>query len=1047
MFPVLIMLSLLIACGDGEDSKAAAAATAEAPKPAAPNPAKQLDEARKLALSGKHEDALGLAEKVLARKSDDDAVWRLIEQEAAAAGQSRGLLERLDAAKAVGGKVGPHFLLRAQLALDAQLPADALAAAKLAVEADPDGAAALMARAALAATAAGGAAPEGLSEPAKALFTWASAGDAREIAASAEAARAVKGWRAAMFRANQLIARGDNAAALTELAAAAADPDPRAKVRANLGRSRLVAGGAQGASFADAGTWASDALAAALAEGDGKSASEAMNLAVDCLLRAGKANDALTQALALQKALPGDAGAPLQAAVSLAVGRAALAAGDPVQAGAAGAKAREQLGEAPDGVAAAAWIEGWAAYQLGRADEVTAAADRATGARQQVLRGLAALSRGERATAAGTLPSAGLDPADGALAWTEAALAAPSDALVWLDRAVAAADASQDPVARVRTRLAREAAARRGGASKAAGESRAQLLALAPAGAAGDPLRAEVAARAMLEGGKVSFPAGGALPGAIGAWSALSAGAAPPASDDPVSAGVGLWAEGRAAAATGATAQIFPAYSEALGKLPLHRQGNLNLGTALDGSDGVPVDADLALLVAMGETAPIDAHFALHEVGHRLDRYRRDVSGGVDLVAALPKEKGEGLRAAVARARAEIAAWQAGTGEYPKEALAALATVEAGLAKENGFGALLPTPMVAPTTQLEKLGGVGILSYRVTGGQLHGVVLSKRGSAARSLGPASKVFQAANMLRSNLEQAGKAGGTTLPAAGDRVRSILIDPFSDMLAGIGRYLVLVPDGLNIFPFTVLPEQSSGLRWLADIRTMAVLPSLATLSTPTHKIETYNPDFLGIGTGSSALNAPAAPPPTPDPDAEGGVEVQLELAAPAGLALDELGVSSRIFPAGLKVTASGDQAVKKVWTERASSSRYIHLNGLAASADGGIALTDGDLSLAEIRATPLGAQLVVITAPAPIEVQILRVQAFLDAGAKNVLVSAWPIPDQLRIRFLGAFYEAVGRDRTAARALTEAHEAIVRDDMAGDSVADPSSWGSFMLFGTP
>ena len=95
MFPVLIMLSLLIACGDGEDTTTTAAATAEAPKPAAPDPGKQLDEARKLALSGKHEDALALAEKVLARKADDDAVWRLIEQEAGAAGQARGMLRML----------------------------------------------------------------------------------------------------------------------------------------------------------------------------------------------------------------------------------------------------------------------------------------------------------------------------------------------------------------------------------------------------------------------------------------------------------------------------------------------------------------------------------------------------------------------------------------------------------------------------------------------------------------------------------------------------------------------------------------------------------------------------------------------------------------------------------------------------------------------------------------------------------------------------------------------------------------------------------------
>lgn len=1040
MLPVVLALTLLIGCGD--DEKPAPAATEVVKKAPEKTPAQQLEEARKVALSGRHEEALALAEKVLARDPADPAVWRLLEQEALAAGQARGLLDRLDAARATGDQVGPHFLLRAELALSASMPEDARVAAKLAYAADPDAAAPLLARAALGLGAAGTPLAEPLPEKGAALLAWAQA-EPEAAPPLLPAAEAVSGWRAALFRAQILEARGDLAGALAECAKAASDADPRAKIRANRARVELAARPEAGVSPADVGAWAGEVARAALAEGWGTAALEALERSVAALIAAGRTEEALSGARELQKALPAELEPAMLGRAGLAVASAASAAGLPLEAREAAAAAREKLGDAVDRVAEAAWIEGWSAWQLGRAAEIEAAAGHGDGQRKLALLGLAAMANGDLATAAASFPTTGLAPREGAQVWVEAAVADPAQARVWLERAVVAADQSGELGLRVQTRLALESWARASGDAKGAAAARAALAGLAPADAAGDALRGELAARALLEGAKVVIPAAEGQPAVLGAWSALSAGVAPPlAGDDPLAGGVSAWAEGRVAAVSGGVDAIFPAYSGALGKLPLHRQGLLSLGTALDGSQGLPGDADLAALTALGQGAPVDAFLAVHELSHRLLRFRREAAAGVDYTAALPAEKREPLRAAVARARAGLRSWLAGQGPYPKEALAAVQSAESALAKEDGFGPVLPVALESPSAQVESLGGLGIVSYRLGASGVHGVAISKRGSSVQNLGSTPKIIGMAMQLRSVLEAGAKGSGPSPVGPGDRLRAALLDPFADVLAGVGRYLVLAPEPLDAFPLTALPEQASGLRWLADIRNVGSLPSLGALALRTHTVETYNPDFLGFGAITAGAAAPLA-----EVAPAGGEGAATDAPLPAALSADELAASARVFPSGLKQTLVGAESKEAAWAERAKTARYLHFTALAPSPDGGFQLADGALTLSEIRATPLGAHLVVVSAGGTMAQQRLRAQAFLDAGAKAVLVSAWPVPDQARARFFGAYYEAIGRDRTPARAVSEAREVFLTDTLAGEGMGSPSVWGSFVLYGAP
>ena len=78
--------------GCSKDEKAPAPDTqpvAAAPQPPAEDPPEaQLAEARSLATSGKHPEALELAEKIIGRAPELDPAWRLLEQEAKAAAHS-----------------------------------------------------------------------------------------------------------------------------------------------------------------------------------------------------------------------------------------------------------------------------------------------------------------------------------------------------------------------------------------------------------------------------------------------------------------------------------------------------------------------------------------------------------------------------------------------------------------------------------------------------------------------------------------------------------------------------------------------------------------------------------------------------------------------------------------------------------------------------------------------------------------------------------------------------------------------------------------------
>jgi hypothetical protein len=1011
-----------VVVAEAADTAGAAADPAEPPPP----PRSDIDQARDKSVAGDHAGARATARVLLKADATNAAAWRLLKHAAVASGQAAAVAGDMPSGPGAG-------VTKVELLLAAKDAAGAMTAAK-SIQADkPNAAAALMARAAML-----GADPGELAGKAEALVGFATAIDARSARPFAEAAAAVGGWRAALLRAELATARNDKKTAFAEYMTVTEADSPEATYLGNRGRSGLVkAGGAKKGKRAAGpakrpakrvAKWIQAAHDVALAEGWTGDIAKLTASTVKAQLRAERPRKAQADAAAAIERLT-VAGANAGPGLSLSLARAALEAGDVVTAATAAATARAAFVDAgkDQKAAEASWMAGQAAHALGRTAALDEAAGQVMGARKDVLKALSLLDAGLMKQARLQFPTDGLKALDAARAYTAAANTGKKGAIQWLDRAISAADKSGRLSVRIQTRLAKESVLRRRN-NNAAAKLRAETAVLAPDGVGGSALRAELAARAVLSGQQAQFPLGENRPTVLGAWEALSRRKAPDKAVDEADKGLVQWARGRAAAARGNLEGHDAHFKVALGKLPLHRMGALDTITVLDGSEGVDVDTDLALLTSIkGETA---AGMALqaHDVGHRLDSLARDLSLGRQPFASLSDEVREALLAAVARVRGRTLSWLSHGGDYPSDAFVALAEAETAASADLAFNSILPRPGVNLRDFVDELGNGAVLSLRVSRGQVHGVAVSRLGTGIHELGDAKQIKGMVDQYYAALDVAAAQRRKTDHTFGDLLRHKVLDPFIGDLVGVGRYAIVGPPSLTRFPFTVLPEQGEGLRWLADIRQMTTSPSMASLTRDLRTVDqnTFKLDFLGFSADAPKLSD----------DAMSEYEVP-----------DELKTCSRHFQSGFDETLYGANATVAAWKEKSPLARYIHITGLPAAARGGFMMADGPLTLEQIRSTPMHAELVVITAKTTSAQQMHRARAFLDAGAKWVLVSTWDTPDRTRVRYLSNVYDSMNQERPPVRALSEGRQSLFRDSLTGVDLDDPSLWGGLLLFGMP
>ena len=71
----------------------------------------------------------------------------------------------------------------------------------------------------------------------------------------------------------------------------------------------------------------------------------------------------------------------------------------------------------------------------------------------------------------------------------------------------------------------------------------------------------------------------------------------------------------------------------------------------------------------------------------------------------------------------------------------------------------------------------------------------------------------------------------------------------------------------------------------------------------------------------------------------------------------------------------------------------------------------------------------------------VEAFLYAGAGNVLATLWPVDDRATAGFMERFYTALASGRSEAEALAVTQRAMLRNS----ATANPFYWAGFSLSG--
>lgn len=71
-----------------------------------------------------------------------------------------------------------------------------------------------------------------------------------------------------------------------------------------------------------------------------------------------------------------------------------------------------------------------------------------------------------------------------------------------------------------------------------------------------------------------------------------------------------------------------------------------------------------------------------------------------------------------------------------------------------------------------------------------------------------------------------------------------------------------------------------------------------------------------------------------------------------------------------------------------------------------------------------------------------RSFLALGTRDVIVSAWPIPDADAARFNASFYAALAGGASVSEAFTRAQQVLRRS-----SERNPTAWGAFLRVGVP
>jgi CHAT domain-containing protein/tetratricopeptide (TPR) repeat protein len=295
------------------------------------------------------------------------------------------------------------------------------------------------------------------------------------------------------------------------------------------------------------------------------------------------------------------------------------------------------------------------------------------------------------------------------------------------------------------------------------------------------------------------------------------------------------------------------------------------------------------------------------------------------------------------------------------------------------------------------------------------------------------------------------GETSDSALGERLGATLLGPATAVLPRSVTRLVLVPDdALHRVPFPALRLQG---RYVIERYALAQAPSAAVAadlwSRPPHAGARR---VLAFGDPAFPRDDPTLPPATRAHFAafaqRGGLPrlpaSAAEARSAAGLfAGSEVRLGRDASAAALRRARLEDFSILHLATHALVDEAALGRSAIALAPGGG---EDGFLGAGELAQLRLDADLVVLSGCGTALGVIVGGEGIrgltaplLQAGARAVVGTLWPIGDQSAATFVASFYQALGTGAATMSALRTAQLARLRDGAA------PRSWAGFLVVG--
>jgi CHAT domain-containing protein/tetratricopeptide (TPR) repeat protein len=295
-------------------------------------------------------------------------------------------------------------------------------------------------------------------------------------------------------------------------------------------------------------------------------------------------------------------------------------------------------------------------------------------------------------------------------------------------------------------------------------------------------------------------------------------------------------------------------------------------------------------------------------------------------------------------------------------------------------------------------------------------------------------------------------GDPAGAVARRLSNTLLGPAIGELPPSITRLVIVPDGaLHRLPFAALPLADGGP--LIARFGISLAPSLAVARLLIRRPAAGAGPILALGDpafGSHPATAPRAELMREAFDAAGGLPRLVasadEARRAAGYAEGSvLRLGEDASEAFLKHTSLTGFRVLHFATHALVDDRTVARTALALAPGGG---EDGFVTAGEIAQLSLDADLVVLSACRTADGMLVGGEGvqgltapFLQAGARAVLATLWPVSDRGAARFEAQFYRALAGGAPAGEALRRASQSAIA---GGEPAAE---WAAFVLVGDP